>query len=103
MNATENDAARRRRLHDTWFIGIITCVRASNPDRAMSVLADGGAPPFREQLAIYSSHPRLPGWQNMPAVHARARHPYDRTVASVPASRAVDREIPEVAEADGQQ
>ena len=69
----------------------------------MSVLASGGAPPFREQLAIYSSHPSLPGWQNMPAVHARARHPHDRLVASVPASRAVDSEAPEETEADGQQ
>ena len=97
------DNAEEMQLHDTWFVGLLTCVRASDPTKAMDVLTGGGAPPFREQLSIYSSHPSLPGWANMPAVHACARFPYNRLEASVPADRAVDQRESAEAEAGGQQ
>ena len=83
-----DNATSQEQLHDTWFIGIITCVRASNPAVATDVLMRGGGPPFREQLSIYESHPVRPGWENMPAVHACARYPCVGYTNSVPADQA---------------
>ena len=69
------NATTAERQHNTWFIGLITCIRNCDPDKGEKALANGNTPSFGIPITIYESCPSYPGWppRTWPAVHAHAR------------------------------